>query len=124
MNNNEHMEKPQEKEFIPDYIGCNADGEEISGYSIREQPDCITVIVKFIKLSEKNSTVAKMTALLEQHDFQKNVYIIDSDEFVKEIKKYKVDDSKFDDFDQQVIMVELTDLKTGKYVPIKIIVFK
>lgn len=116
--------KSKEKEFVPDYIGCDIEGEEISGYSIREQPDCITVIVKFIKLSEKNSTVAKMTALLEQHDFQKNVYIIDSDEFVKEIKKYKVDDSKFDDFDQQVIMVELTDLKTGKYVPIKIIVFK
>ena len=65
-----------------------------------------------------------MIALLNQHDFAKRVYIVDSNEFVREMKKYNVDDSKFDDFDQQVIAVELTDLKTGSFVPIKIVVFK
>jgi hypothetical protein len=117
-------EKSKEKEFIPDYIGCNEDGEEISGYSIREQPDCITVIAKFYKPKEKNSTISKMTALLNQHKFEKKVYIVDSDEFVREMKKYNIDDSKFDDFDQQVIMVELTDLISEMFVPVKIIVFK
>lgn len=116
--------KSKEKEFVPDYIGCDIEGEEISGYSIREQPDCITVIVKFFKESEKYSTISKMIALLDQHNFAKRVYIIDSNEFVREMKKYNIDDSKFDDFDQQIIAVELTDLKTGAFVPIKIVVFK
>jgi hypothetical protein len=116
--------KPKEKEFIPDYIGCNADGEEISGYSIREQPDCITVIVKFYKLSEKGNTIAKMVELLKQHNFSKKVFILDSEEFVSELKKYNVDDSLFDDFDRQTVTVELTDLISEMFVPVKMIVFK
>lgn len=119
----EKEEKEVTKEFTPDYVGYE-NGEMISGYTIKEQPDCITVIVKFYKESEKNNTVAKMTELLRRHDFQKRVYIVNGDEFIKEMRKYNVDDSKFDDFGQQTILVELTDLVTGMYVPIKIVLFK
>lgn len=117
-------EESKEKEFVPDYVGYDEKGEKISGYTIKEQPDNITVIVKFYKLSERKNTIDKMTELLRRHDFQKMVYIVDGEEFTREMKKYTVDDSKFDDFNQQTIMVELTDLITEKYVPIKIVVFK
>ncbi len=117
-------EEPKEKEFIPNYVGYDENGEKISGYTIKEQPNCITVIVKFYKLSERKNTIDKMTELLRKHDFRKMVYIVDGEEFVREMKKYTVDNSKFDEFGQQNIMVELTDLITEKYIPIKIVVFK
>jgi hypothetical protein len=110
--------------FVPEYVGCEESGEEIVGYSIKEQPDCITIIVKIYKESERSNAIKKMIEMLQKRNFQKNVYIVDSAEYEREMPKYILDESKFDEFGQQIVTYEFTDLITGMYVPIKLVAFK
>lgn len=119
--NDEEIEK---KFFEPHYVGCSELGEEIVGWTIYEQPDNIVVVIKMYKETERRNAITKMTELLLLRDYRRRIYIVDSEEFEREIKKYVPDESKFDNLGQQIVLYELTDLITGRFVPVSLIAFK
>lgn len=116
--------KTEEKHFVPNDIGCNELGEEIAGWTIYEQPENIVVVVKIYKESERKNTIIKMSELLLMRNYNRRVFIVDSEEFEREMKKYILDESKFNEFGQQEVIYEFTDLITGRYVPLRIVAFK
>lgn len=121
---NSTNEKVEEWCFIPKDVGCNELGEEIAGWSIFEQPENIVVVVKIYKESERKYTIAKMTEFLLMRNYNRRVYIIDSEEYEREMRKYNPDESKFDEFGQQMVYYEFTDLITDRYVPLMLIAYK
>ena len=113
-----------EKRFEPAFIGCNDIGEKILGWKIIEQPNTIVVVVKIYKESERHNAITRMAELILKRELNKKVYIVDSEEFEREMKKYKLDDTKFNEFGFQKITYEFVDLITGRFVPIEIIAYK
>lgn len=114
----------KEKLFTPTFVGYNESGEEIVGWRIYEQPENIVVVIKVYKEAERQNAITKMMELLLKHNYERRVFIVDLVEFEREMKKYNPDESKFDEFGQQMIAYELTDLISGQFVPIKLIAYK
>lgn len=117
-------EDAEDWHFIPEHVGYNISGERIAGWSTKEEPENIVVIVKIYKEAERKNTITKMTELLLMRNYKKKVYIVDSEEYEKEMKKYIPDESKYNEFGQQEVYYEFIDLISGQFVPIKLIAYK
>lgn len=56
--------------------------------------------------------------------FIERICVVDSDEIMGQINNFAIDSSKFDEGGKQDMMLEVTDLITGEFVPFDITINK